>query len=226
METRLTPEFVEKVVAAQSALATATKNQTNTHFRYQYADHAAVSEVVMPAYNGAGLAVMQTTSQEENIVCCVTMITDGEGALVGGEVRIPVQGKSGSPTPQEYGAAITYARRYSLQVASGVAVGDDEHSIDQRPPRQAQRPAQAPVAKPPSDNPAGLPRKVSEDWTKFMAWIDEHDVALTDVARLIGEPASEDACRRFMKSHDFERWGVFCNWLTDEINAVAVDLMR
>ena len=136
-------EFVKKIIAAQSAMDMAHKNQSNPHFRAQYADLSSIMEATRPAFCDAGLAIIQSVRIVEDYanpaVSVSTTITDGTDSLEGGEIVLPVQGRSGKPTVQDYGATITYARRYSWQAATGVGVTENDPSqIDQSEPREAQ----------------------------------------------------------------------------------------
>lgn len=144
----------------QTARVTSTKG----NYTYDYADLTDVSAAVLPALAKVGLAWITAPDTEPDGIIFLhwTLIHGASGEKIAG--RVPV-GRSGDQW-QTLGSAITYARRYCLVAATGVAPGgDDNDGADTRagasPDRpQGQRPAPAPVAptaqEPPANLPAGL----------------------------------------------------------------------
>jgi hypothetical protein len=110
-------------VKAQAAFAPALKNATNPHFRNKYADLAACIDAVIDALNANGIALIQQAHEAENGVAIETVFLHESGERIsGGVLRIPCAKQD----PQGYGSAITYARRYSLMAACGIAPEDDD----------------------------------------------------------------------------------------------------
>lgn len=110
-------------VAAQKAFAPATKSSTNPHFKSKYADLAACVEAVLDALNAQDLALMQICHESASGVLVETIFLHASGeSISGGKLHVP----SAKNDPQGYGSALTYARRYSLMAACGIAPEDDD----------------------------------------------------------------------------------------------------
>jgi hypothetical protein len=110
-------------VKAQSQFGAALKTSTNPHFRSRYADLYACIEAVIDALNANGIALMQQTFECENGVMVETIFIHESGeTLSSGKLHVPAT----KHDPQGYGSALTYARRYSLMCATGLAPSDDD----------------------------------------------------------------------------------------------------
>lgn len=110
-------------VKAQKAFGPALKSSTNPHFRSKYADLSACVEAVVDALNDNGIALMQTVHECDNgaIVETVFIHESGE-SLSCGKLHVPATKQDA----QGFGSALTYARRYSLMAACGIAPEDDD----------------------------------------------------------------------------------------------------
>jgi hypothetical protein len=116
-------------VKAQLAFAPALKSSTNPHFRSRYADLAACVEAVIDALNASGIAMIQRTHDSDNGVAVETLFMHESGeSISGGIFHVP----AAKQDPQGYGSALTYARRYSLMAACGIAPEDDDANAAQR----------------------------------------------------------------------------------------------
>jgi hypothetical protein len=117
-------------VKAQAAFGPALKSSQNPHFRSKYADLAACVEAVIEALNSNGIALVQRTLPSENGVTVETVFihTSGE-TMSSGPLHVPAS----KHDPQGYGSALTYARRYSLMAACGIAPEDDDGNAASRP---------------------------------------------------------------------------------------------
>jgi hypothetical protein len=110
-------------VKAQSQFGAALKTSTNPHFRSRYADLYACIEAVIDALNANGIALMQQTFECESGVMVETIFIHESGeTLMSGKLHVPATKND----PQGYGSALTYARRYSLMCATGLAPSDDD----------------------------------------------------------------------------------------------------
>lgn len=117
------PELAAALAKAQAAFEAATKGRVNPAFKSRYADLQSVMEAVRPALNAAGVWLMQDTHEAEADVIVETVFVHASGAqLRAGRLRVPVVKRD----PQGYGSALTYARRYSLMTACGIAPEDDD----------------------------------------------------------------------------------------------------
>jgi hypothetical protein len=129
METN--PESVSKprkqicaaLVKAQKGFGPALKSSQNPHFKSRYADLSACVEAVVEALNDNGIALTQHTHHAEGGVCVETILIHESGEeLSFGKLFVPCTKQDA----QGYGSAITYARRYQLQTALGIAPEDDD----------------------------------------------------------------------------------------------------
>jgi len=111
------------LVKAQRGFAPALKTSTNPHFRSKYVDLAGCVEAVVDSLNAAGIALIQRTSEDATGVTVETVFVHESGEMLEcGKLHVP----AAKQDPQGYGSALTYARRYSLMAACGIAPEDDD----------------------------------------------------------------------------------------------------
>jgi hypothetical protein len=111
------------LVAAQRGFAPALKLATNPHLKSRYADLASCIHAVVDALNQHGIYLLQRVETDAEQVSVVTVFIHESGeSLEAGRLTLPVAKRD----PQAYGSAITYARRYSLMSACGIAPEDDD----------------------------------------------------------------------------------------------------
>jgi len=128
-------QIATALVKAQLAFAPALKSSTNPHFKSRYADLAACVEAVIDSLNANGIALIQRTHDSDNGVAVETLFVHESGETIsGGILHVP----AAKHDPQGYGSALTYARRYSLMAACGIAPEDDDANLAQRTPVNAQ----------------------------------------------------------------------------------------
>ena len=117
------PKIAAAFVKAQTQFAPALKTATNPHFKSRYVDLAGCVEAVMEALNTNGIGLIQRTHESESGVNVETMFLHESGESVSaGVLHVPAPKND----PQGYGSALTYARRYSLMAACGIAPEDDD----------------------------------------------------------------------------------------------------
>ncbi len=128
------------LVKAQKAFGPALKSSTNPHFKSRYADLSACVEAVIDALNDNGIALIQRNIECESGVCVETVFVHESGeSLSSGPLHVP----AAKQDPQGYGSALTYARRYSLMAACGIAPEDDDGNA-----ATSAKNAQKPTSKP------------------------------------------------------------------------------
>ncbi len=111
------------LVKAQKAFGPALKTSTNPHFKSRYADLSACVEAVIEGLNANGIMLMQPCHESETGVTVETLFVHESGeTLSAGKLHVP----AAKQDPQGYGSALTYARRYSLMAACGIAPEDDD----------------------------------------------------------------------------------------------------
>jgi len=116
-------------VAAKKEFAPALKTSTNPHFRSKYADLAGCLEAVNDALLNHGIAIIQETAESDSGVVVETVFIHESGETIrGGKLHVPASKQD----PQGYGSALTYARRYSIMAACGIAAEDDDGNAASR----------------------------------------------------------------------------------------------
>jgi hypothetical protein len=126
------------LVKAQKAFGPALKSSSNPHFRSKYADLSACVEAVIDALNDNGIALTQQVHECDNGVIVETVFIHESGATMScGRLHVPATKQDA----QGYGSALTYARRYSLMAACGIAPEDDDGNAASRRPSPPPAPA-------------------------------------------------------------------------------------
>jgi hypothetical protein len=124
------------LVKAQKAFGPALKSSTNPHFKSRYADLAACVEAVIDALNENGIALVQHSHECADGIIIETIFIHESGEMIsGGKLHVPATKQDA----QGYGSAMTYARRYSLQAACGIAPEDDDGNNASRPKPKSTR---------------------------------------------------------------------------------------
>ena len=121
-QTKIEPTLIGALAAALPELESAKTNKANPAFKSKYADLAAVIEAIEPVTKH-GLWYRQHTHENDSGVMVETFYihTSGE-QMSAGCVFMPATKKDA----QGFGSALTYARRYGLQTAFGLATEDDD----------------------------------------------------------------------------------------------------
>jgi hypothetical protein len=120
------------LVKAQKAFGPALKSSTNPHFKSRYADLSACVEAVIDALNNNGIALIQQNQPSPDGVIIETIFLHESGeSLNCGQLFVPAN----KHDAQGFGSALTYARRYSLMAACGIAPEDDDGNTASRRPQ-------------------------------------------------------------------------------------------
>jgi len=138
--------IIAALAKALPKLEGAKKNANNPHFKSKYADLGAVIDALEPIVE-FGLWYRQQSHDHDGGAMIETFYihTSGEEKSAG-MLFMPATKKDA----QAFGSALTYARRYGLQCAFGLATEDDDANAAvsgaKREPAQRQEPArQGPV---------------------------------------------------------------------------------
>jgi len=115
-------KLMPALIKAQSEMGVATKGADNPFYRSKYADLAEVIETCKDALNTNGICFLQPILTGHKGVCVKTMLIHASGEYLSATVDFPV----GKVDSQEYGKAISYARRYSLQSLLSIPAEDDD----------------------------------------------------------------------------------------------------
>ena len=116
-------EIASALVKAQMAFGPALKSSLNPHFKSRYAALDACIEAVIDGLNDNGIYLLQKNYDCDNGVMVETVFVHESGEMLEcGIVHFPAVKQD----PQGYASALTYARRYSLMAACGIAPEDDD----------------------------------------------------------------------------------------------------
>jgi len=128
------------LVQAQKNFGKALKTSSNPHFKSRYADLSAVVEAVIDGLHSANIALIQKTHEVQGGVQVETIFLHESGEEYSAGILFVPAVKQDA---QGYGSALTYARRYSLMTACGIAPEDDDGNAASQPQRQAKSAAPA-----------------------------------------------------------------------------------
>ena len=119
----MTVKLFSAMAKAFPEIENATKDKVNPAFRSKYADLGAVVEAVKPALVKNDLWFAQINHEQSGGVCIETIVCHSSGEQFSfGKLFLP----AAKQDAQGYGSALTYARRYSLMSAFGIAAEDDD----------------------------------------------------------------------------------------------------
>lgn len=124
--------LIESLAKAQSEMTHAAFDQTNPHFKSKFASLKSVIDAIKPALNANGIFFMQVSHPLDHGVGIETIFCKADEKLSTGVVMVPVD----KANAQGLGSALTYAKRYSLAMACGIAadLDDDGNGAAANPP--------------------------------------------------------------------------------------------
>ena len=115
-------QLADALSKAQAEMETAKKDSANPFFKSKYADLASVWDACRGPLGKYGLSVCQMPETTDAGIVVNTILMHSSGEWISSELRMrPVK-----DDPQGLGSAITYARRYALAAAVGIAPEDDD----------------------------------------------------------------------------------------------------
>lgn len=110
-------------INAKKDFSPALKTSLNPHFKSKYADLAACIEAVDGSFLKNGIVMYQETFDDASGVTVETVLLHESGEVIRcGRLHVPASKQDA----QGYGSALSYARRYSLMAACGIAPEDDD----------------------------------------------------------------------------------------------------
>ena len=127
----MTTELINALIEAQKEIDHIVQDEQNPFFKSDFASLKAVFDSVKKPLNDNGIYLQQESKDHEGGVCVETIFYGHGGKLNTGNVFIPAI----KHDPQAFGSALSYAKRYSLLMACGVATmkeDDDAEKAMQR----------------------------------------------------------------------------------------------
>jgi hypothetical protein len=127
-----TEKLEAALAAALPELDGAKKRANNPHFKSKYADLGAVIEAIEPIATH-GIWYRQVLHESDLGVKIETLYTGFGATISAGVLFMPADKRNA----QGFGSALTYARRYALQSAFGLATEDDDGNAASEPAKPA-----------------------------------------------------------------------------------------
>lgn len=124
------------LLAAQKAVGGTVKDKTGKiltktgSYEYKYSDLSSVLDEIKGPLNDNGIMLLQSPTADSSGVCVITRLLHESGEWIEESLYMPVT----QSTPQAYGSAITYCRRYSAQSMVGLKAEDDDGKAASVPP--------------------------------------------------------------------------------------------
>lgn len=164
-------QIAAALVAAQKSFGPALKTSNNPHFKSKYADLASCIEAVLDALNANGVALIQQCHECDSGVLVETIFLHESGETwSAGKLRVP----AAKNDAQGYGSALTYARRYSLMAACGIAPEDDDGNAATRATKAAvEQASMLCIDKQQAKTIHELLESTESDCTAFLAWVSK-----------------------------------------------------
>lgn len=162
-------ELAKALAAFQGAMESVLKTKVNPFYHSKYADLDAIWEACRGRLSANGLALVQTTTWNDQIIL-ETMLLHTSGEWIKGSLAI----NAAKLDPQAVGSAITYARRYGMSAMLGISSEDDDDAESNMP--RATKTGTG-VGPGPQDSPEQSSGTVPEDFearlNKLYTWAQE-----------------------------------------------------
>lgn len=117
---------IDKLAAAlskaQATMGHAQKNSDNPFFKSKYADFSSIIDVAKKPLADNGLSFVQLPSYSDGLITLMTILMHSSGQWISGDAKL----KSKDETAQAVGSGITYAKRYGIASALGIASEEDD----------------------------------------------------------------------------------------------------
>lgn len=123
MQTEQIDKLAAALAKAQGEIGSAAKKSENPHFHSKYADLASVVEAIREPFATNGLAYQQPYRNVGDQLSIVTRVIHASGQWIEDD-GVPLL--LSKQDMQGIGSASTYARRYGLMAAAGVAPAEDD----------------------------------------------------------------------------------------------------
>jgi hypothetical protein len=179
-------ELAAALSKAQGEITGALKDSANPFFKSKYSDLASCWDACRLALSKNGLAVTQFPTTEGTGICLVTTLLHSSGQWMRANLLMHPKDDS----PQAFGSAITYARRYALCAVVGIAQIDDDgnaasgkvsygaqpaYDAPHSPAGDAAKTADPDLAKAAAKRMSDILDSDVGESAKVMAVLDEHD---------------------------------------------------
>ena len=168
-----TDTLINALVKAQQQIDHIVQDAKNPFFKSDYATLKAVFDSVKKPLNDNGIYIQQVSHECGDGVVVETVFMGHGGSVSSGKVHIP----AAKHDPQAYGSALSYAKRYSLLMACGIATVNEDDDAESAMRRNA-------------------PSKKTTAKVKYKLLADSANKA--PIATALDETGLLNACRRLM----------------------------
>lgn len=117
-----TSSLAQSLLAFQAEGVKLQRDSINPHFKNRYIGLDSLIADVLPVLNKCGLVVLQMPTQLDGVPALTTRLVH---AASGDHVEATMPLLATKSDPQAQGAALTYARRYSLMAFLGLVADED-----------------------------------------------------------------------------------------------------
>lgn len=127
----------------------ASKDGKNPHFRSDYMTLDGILNSVKPVLKDVGIVILQSvdnnifSDKATSIIECHTKLLHKSGEYLESKCIVHAD----KMTPQGYGSAITYVRRYGITTMLGIAEADDDGNAAEGAATAVKKPVTKPKAK-------------------------------------------------------------------------------
>lgn len=122
----MTDKLIDALVKAQQEINHVVQDANNPFFKSDFASLKQVFDTVKKPYNENGIYIQQVAHESEAGVAVETVFYGHGGKMSTGIVPIP----AAKHDPQAYGSALSYAKRYSLLMACGIATKKEDDDAE------------------------------------------------------------------------------------------------
>lgn len=193
-------ELAAALAKAQAGMKPAVKNAKNPFFKSNYATLDSVLDSLKKPLSDNGLSVCQIPTGGG----LVTVLLHSSGQWVAGCLPLHAE----KETPQAFGSAITYARRYALGAITGLATEEDddgEAAMDQHrkaPPKAKSEPKPEPPKESATSRALAALEKI-DDGISLVEWRVKLNKAVA-IGRFTQEEVAELEAAYAVKSEKME----------------------
>lgn len=126
--------FYKKLFDVFAEIEDAKMNSENPYYNSRYADLSSIVKVVKKVCIKYKIFYVQKVHESDTHAIIETTIYDAEGTdnMSFGKCSVPAK----KLDPQQYGSALTYARRYSLSIAFNVIADEDDDGNNAMPKQE------------------------------------------------------------------------------------------
>jgi hypothetical protein len=134
-QTKIETTLLGALAVALPTLEGAKKNAANPHLKSKYADLGSVMDAIRPIAEH-GIWFLQITHENDSGAEVETLFIGHGEQISAGRVFVPASKRDA----HGFGSALTYARRYGLQTAFGLATEDDDGHAAVKAPKADKAP--------------------------------------------------------------------------------------